>query len=114
MKEHSAASNKTQQEVWLAHEEGPNAEEHYYIEGSRAGLEQLREHITTAIDTGESPMHDEARLDFAGIRRVDGPRDSIVDSTLGWKENLIGAGCLGLIVAVLVLAVIGLISVLGW
>lgn len=97
--------------VWASYGHATGAETEDFLVGSRAGLLRLKEHIEIAIESGESLMADDMGLDFRGVRRLDIEKDDPPSD--GWGSSLLGWGCLVLLIATLVLAVIGLMSLLG-
>jgi hypothetical protein len=98
------------EEVWARFCEGENGAMDYFIIGSRAGLVRLKEHIESAIEKGESVIVDEPGIAFAGIRVEE---DAGPEGEMGWKEKAVSAGCLGLLIAILLLAVWGFASLFG-
>jgi hypothetical protein len=99
---------KPAEEVWACYSEDESGTSDYFILGSRAGLQRLKEHIEIAIGKGESLIQDEPGMDFSGIRRQEKLKQD--DAKLGWGEKAVMVGCLGFIITALVLAVIGLVS----
>ena len=96
--------------VWASYGHGTDGEMEDFLVGSRAGLLRLKEHIEIAIDSGESLMADDVGLQFNGIRRLDLEKDPPQE---GLGSALLGWGCLALAIAVLILAVIGLKSLMA-
>ncbi len=97
--------------VWASYGHGADGEIEDFIVGSREGLLRLKEHIEIAIESGESLMTDDMGLQFNGVRRLDIVKEPPCE---GWESSLLGWGCLAIILATLTLAVIGVISLLGY
>ena len=95
--------------VWASYGDGAEGETEDFLIGSRAGLLRLKEHIAIAIESGESLMSDGMGLEFNGVRCVDREKDPRPEP---WESSLLALGCFALVIATLVLAAIGLKSLL--
>ena len=103
------AASPDPNDIWACYEEGEDGAHDMFITGSRGGLLRLKEHIEKAIESGESLMHEESGIDFAGVRRVD--QREVLPATSSWRERALPLGCFGILIAILVFALLGVISV---
>jgi hypothetical protein len=104
MPEDPADTSSQSPPVWAAY--GTTAEDEDFIVGSSSGLRALRDHIDQAIQNGVSRIED-ARIEFNGIKCKESSSGAPSESL--WT-SLTAYGCMALALAVVALAIYGLVT----